>query len=108
MRFRIPSAPKVEQTGNVRIITFTLGTDRTAGNVIAVELAGLTEDLGQGHLLLDFTNVEYITSEELGALIGLHKIVGERGGRLTLFNLSAQVFEVFTVVQLQRLLSICR
>ena len=60
------------------------------------------------HLLLDFTNVEYLSSVELGTLITLHKRVKAFGGRLTLFNLNAQVYEVFTVTHLQTVLGICR
>lgn len=86
--------PKTEQTGTVKIITFTVGQVRLE-NVIATELDGLTDDLGDCHLLLDFTNVEYITSVELGTLVSLHKKMKASGGRLTLFNLNLQVFEVF-------------
>jgi anti-sigma B factor antagonist len=103
---RLP--PKVEQSGNVKIITFTDGKVRDVENVLARELEGLTDDLGAGHLLLDFTNVEYLTSVELGTLIGLNKRMKAGGGRLTLFNLNPQVFEVFTVTHLQTLLAICR
>jgi hypothetical protein len=75
-------APKVEHSGNVTIITFTRGQVRSFENVIAAELAGLTDGLGECHLLLDFSNVEYITSVELGTLIGLHKKLRAAGGRL--------------------------
>ena len=100
--------PKVEQSGNVKIITFTGDKVRDVENVLARELDGNTEGIGGCHLLLDFSNVEYITSLELGTLIMLHKRVVTSGGRLTLFNLSAQVYEVFTVTRLQTLLSVCR
>jgi anti-sigma B factor antagonist len=103
---RLP--PKVEQRGGVKIITFTAGQVRDVENVIATELEGLTDDLGECHLLLDFTNVEFITSVELGTLIGLHKRMKATGGRLTLFNLNLQVFEVFTVTRLENLIGICR
>jgi anti-anti-sigma factor len=102
------SQPKVEQSGGVKIITFTGGQVRDVENVLAAELEGLDVGLGECHLLLDFTNVEYITSDELGTLIGLHKKMKASGGRLTLFNLNLQVFEVFTVCRLERLLGICR
>jgi anti-anti-sigma factor len=100
--------PKVEQGGNVRVITFPADPIRDVENVLARELQGHTGGLGTGHLLLDFTNVAYITSVELGTLIRLHKDVTARGGRLTLFNLSAEVYEVFTTTHLQTLIGICR
>ena len=99
--------PKTEHTGTVKIITFTAGQVRLE-NVIASELEGLTDDLGKCHLLLDFTNVEYISSVELGTLISLHKKMKASGGRLTLFNLNLQVFEVFLATHLEALIGICR
>jgi anti-anti-sigma factor len=103
-----PLQPKVEQSGNVKIITFSGDKIRDVENVLARELAGRTEDLGACHLLLDFSNVEYLGSLELGTLLALHKRLRATGGRLTLFNLSPLVYEVFTVTRLQTLLGICR
>jgi anti-anti-sigma factor len=103
---RLPA--KTERIGNVKIITFTAGQLRDVDNVIATELGGLTDELGECHLLLDFTNVDFITSVELGTLVSLHKKMKASGGRLTLFNLNLQVFEVFTVTRLETLLGICR
>ena len=91
----------------VKIITFTAGQMRLE-NVLATELEGLTDDLGECHLLLDFTNVEYISSVELGTLVTLHKKMKASGGRLTLFNLNLQVFEVFAATRLETLIGICR
>jgi anti-sigma B factor antagonist len=99
---------RTEQAGNVKVITFTAGRVRDVENVIATELGDLADRLGESHLLLDFTNVEYISSAELGTLIGLHKKVKASGGRLTLFNLNVDVFEVFAITRLEKLLEICR
>jgi anti-sigma B factor antagonist len=100
--------PKVERSGNVTIITFIPNAIRDVDNVIARELLGLTDDTGERHVLLDFSNVDYLNSIELGTLIALHKQVKGAGGRLTLFNLSDQVFELFTITRLDTLLGICR
>ena len=51
----IRSSPKTERTGNLKIITFTAGQKRDVENVIATELEGLTDQLGECQLLLDFT-----------------------------------------------------
>jgi anti-anti-sigma regulatory factor len=99
--------PRVEQRGNVKIITLTRDTVRDIENVLAGELEGPTKEVG-GHLLLDFTNVECLSSVELETLITLQRKLKASGGRLTVFNLSAQVFEVFAVARLQTYLGICR
>jgi anti-sigma B factor antagonist len=100
--------PKVEENGTVRVITLTSGILLEEDNVLASELEGRTDGLGGCHLMLDFTHVERINSVELGTLITLHKSLKAAGGRLTLFNLSTQVFEVFAVTRLDTFLCICR
>src|SRR5439155_5947894 len=104
----IHTLPKVEQGADVTIITFTADPVRDVENVLARELGGLTTGLGGRHLLLDFTNVNYLNSTELGTLITLHKQIQAVGGRLTLFNLSAQVLMLFTITRLDTLLTICK
>src|SRR5947209_6721822 len=104
----IHSPPKVEQSGDVRVITFAADGVRDVEDMLARDLDGCTDDLGGSHLLLDFTHVERLGSLELGTLIGLHKRMKACGGRLTLFNLNAEIYEVFTVTRLQTLLGICR
>ncbi len=102
------TSPKVEQGDNVRVITFTADKVRDVENMLARELEGRTDRLGACHLLLDFTNVAYLNSLELGTLITLHKRLKAAGGQLTLFNLNDQVYEIFTTTHLQTVLGICR
>lgn len=102
------SMPKVERGGNIVIVTLGDWTVRDVDNRIAADLEGVKEEFAPCHLLLDFGNTDQITSEELGTLIGLHKRLTASGGRLTLFNLSPKVYEVFTVTRLHTFLSICR
>ena len=103
-----PERPKVERHGDITVITFTAGTMHDVENQIANELQGNTEGAGDSHLLLDFTNVKRLSSCELGTLITLHKKLIRSGGRLTLFNLSARLFELFSLTRLDTLLGICR
>jgi anti-anti-sigma factor len=101
-------SPKVEWSGNITIITFAAGAIRDVENVIARELEGLTAGAIARHLLLDFSHVVALNSIELGTLVTLHTQARACGGRLTLFNLSAQVFRLFSVTRLDTLLEICR
>lgn len=100
--------PKVERAGNVTVITFTADALRDVENVIARELTGHTAGAGERHLLLDFTNVRYLNSIELGTLINLHKQIRTAGGHLTLFNLDAHLRRVFAITRLDTLLAVCR
>jgi anti-anti-sigma factor len=94
--------------GNIIIITFVADAIRDVENVIARELEGLTAGTSERHLLLDLSHVECLNSVELGTLITMHKQARAAGGRLTLFNLSADVFKLFSVTRLDTLLEICR
>ncbi len=105
---KLHSRPKVEQSGDVRVLTFTADAVRDVWDVLARELEGRTDELGAGHLLLDFSNIAYLTSVELGTLVTLHKQLRATGGRLTLFNLNDRVYEIFTTTRLHTLLRICR
>ncbi|HEV3439455.1 MAG TPA: STAS domain-containing protein [Gemmata sp.] len=101
------TSPKIEQGGNITILTFT-DDMRDGQNVLARELGDFSTESGDHHLLLNFINVKYLNSVELGTLINLHKRLQSAGGRLTLFNLNAQVFQIFTTTRLDTLLTICR
>lgn len=61
-----------------------------------------------GHLLIDFTNVERLGAAELSALLALHRAARDAGGRLSLFNLSRDVYDVFLATGLNAVLEICR
>jgi anti-sigma B factor antagonist len=96
----------MQQRGDVKILTLSGGKARVVEDLMEGELEGLTDEPRGCHLLLDFSKVEYINSDDLGVLINLHKNMQRFGGRLTLFNLNAQVYEVFTVTRLHTLLTI--
>jgi anti-sigma B factor antagonist len=66
----------------------------------------LAEELGTALLLLDFGNVDYVSSPALGMLVGLHRRLCASGRRLTLYDLRPQVLEVFRVTCLDRLFAL--
>ncbi len=57
-------------------------------------------------LLLDFQNVEHLSSAALGMLITLDKLVKENEGELRLCHIHPQIFEVFKITRLNKLFSI--
>jgi anti-sigma B factor antagonist len=62
----------------------------------------------QRKILLDFSNVEYLSSAALGRFIILHKKVLAAGGRLVLYNIDPEIYEVFAVTKLNKLFDIRR
>lgn len=108
MAMPVQSLPRTEQSGGVRIITFTAGKLREVESVIASELEGCTDASAGCHVLLDFTNVERMSGLELRTLVSLHKKMTASGGRLTMFNMKAEIYEVFAVALLHTFLGISR
>jgi anti-sigma B factor antagonist len=105
---RTDQQPKVERSGNITVITFSSGAIRDVENILACELEGNTGGSGDRHILLDFTHVVRLNSLELGTLVSLHKEIARSGGRLTLFNINAEVFQLFSLTRLDTFLGIAR
>ncbi len=58
------------------------------------------------HLVIDFTNVEFIDSSGLGVILGRFKHMTQRGGRLSAINVSAPLRKVFELSGLLRIMGI--
>lgn len=58
------------------------------------------------HLRLNFVQIEFITSVEVGTLVSLHKRYRECGGRLTLRCVGKNVLEVLCITRLDTVLHI--
>ena len=94
-------------SGGVTVIRFTgckVALDDEALDHIHDELLALADQPRESDLVLDFGNVEYLSSTALGTLVCLHKKLLARGRHLTIGNLSRQVHEVFSVTGLDKFL----
>jgi anti-anti-sigma factor len=63
-------------------------------------------ELQQRQLILDFSNVRFLTSLGLAMLLTLRRRLIERGQRLAILNLQPHVFEVFSVTRLNTLFDV--
>jgi anti-sigma B factor antagonist len=101
--------PAVEHEGGTTSVAFTDTEAWEGENVIARGLlAAFTGELGRRRLLLDFSRVRHINSDELGTLVAVHKGLAASGGRVVLTHVRPQVYEVLARAQLHRLLEIHR
>jgi anti-sigma B factor antagonist len=57
-------------------------------------------------MLLDFTNVEYLSSAALGKLITLHKRVREKKGQLRFCAIKPKIYDVFRITKLDKIFEI--
>jgi anti-anti-sigma factor len=70
------------------------------------QLVAVAEQPGRSPLVLDMSNVASVSSMALGMLVKLHKRWLAAGRRLTLCNLSPQVYDVFPVTRLDMVLNL--
>lgn len=50
------------------------------------------------NMILDFTNVDYISSGGMRVLLALHKRLKKKGGTLKVINVKDSIYEIFKLV----------
>jgi len=98
----------VSSIGEVSIVEFTDRKILDEANIqeLGRELFHLVEEEQRKKLLLNFTNVEFLSSAALGKLITLDKKVKKAGGQLQLSNIRPEIYEVFAITRLNKLFDI--
>src|SRR6202045_3218314 len=101
---------EVEDIGDVTVVNFTDRKilDEQNIQVIGEQLFSLVDQDGMKKLLLNFANVEYLSSAALGKLITLNKKLQAVGGRLILCNIDPQIHEVFEITRLDKFFKIMK
>jgi len=96
-----------EQRGNVSVINFLDKKilDEMHIQEIGEELFGMIEK-GKTRMLLNFENVDYLSSAALGKLITLNKRIKEENGQLKLANIKENIYEVFRITKLNKIFEI--
>ena len=80
--------------------------DETNIQMIGNQLFGLVDDDGRRKIVLDFSNVEYLSSAALGKLITMNKKVADAGGQLRLCSIRPDIYEVFAITRLNKVFDI--
>lgn len=80
--------------------------DELAISEIQEELSRLVSEMSSVKLLLNFKNVEHLSSAALGTLITLNRQVGERQGEMRLCEIAPPIYEVFKITRLNKLFNI--
>lgn len=99
---------EVEAIGDVTVVNFVDRKILDEQNIQAIgeQLFSLVEQEGVKKMLLNFGNVEYLSSAALGKLITLNKKVASSGGKLVLCNIKSDIYEVFEITRLDKLFKI--
>ena len=98
----------IEDVGDVTLARFIDKKilDETNIQIIGNQLFGLVDEDGRQKIVLDFSNVEYLSSAALGKLITLDKKVKAAKGKLRLCSIRPDIYEVFAITKLNKLFSI--
>ncbi len=73
---------------------------------IGDEISGLIEATDNPRLMIDFAQVEHLSSAALGTLITINNKIRSKGGQLRLCNIDPQIYEVFVITKLNKLFQI--
>ena len=101
---------EVEDYGDITVVNFIDRKILDEQNIqkIGEDLFSLVDELGRKKILLNFSNVEYLSSAALGKFITLNKKVQQAGGKLVMCNINPDILEVFEITRLDRLFNIQR
>ena len=99
---------KVEYVEDVVVVTLLLEKILEQGDIQAMQdsIMPLIEENPAIKLVIDFSNVEFLSSSVLGLLIKISKKVYEKAGELRLCSISAKIDEIFKITRLDKVFQI--
>ncbi|MBI3271610.1 MAG: STAS domain-containing protein [Planctomycetes bacterium] len=94
--------------GDIVIATFMESRilDETTILHIMNELGSIAAEPYKLKLLVDFANVEYLSSAVLGKIVALHKKITAEKGQFKLCGIKPAILQVFQITKLDKLLEI--
>ncbi len=97
-----------EEVGDVTVVTFVDKKilDEQNIQIIGDQLFDLVDNQGRKKILLNFGNVEFLSSAALGKLITMNKKVQAAGGKLIMCKIAREIMEVFEITKLDKLFKI--
>ena len=95
----------IEQDGEVTQVGFLDRNILEEASIqqIGDEIGTLILASSNPKILLNFENVEHLSSAALGTLITINNNVKKQGGQLRLANIDPQIYEVFVITKLNKL-----
>ena len=99
---------RVNEVGDVTVVNFMDRKilDETNIQELGREMFEIVEEDGCQKLLLNFSNVEFLSSAALGKLITLEKKMKVATGKLKFSDIRPEIYEVFAITRLNKLFEI--
>jgi len=103
-----PRRLEVEDSGDISVVNFVDKKILDEQNIqmIGDDLFRLVDELGRRKIILNFGNVEFLSSAALGKLITMNRKVQAVRGKLILCNITKEIREVFEITKLDKLFTI--
>jgi len=103
-----PSRLKVTQNDQVTQIDFVDRNILDEANIqqISEEIVSLIDEQTTPRLLINFENVDHLSSAALGALISIKNRIEKKDGQLRLAGIDPQIYEVFVITRLNQVFHI--
>ena len=100
----------VEDIGDIAVVQFVDKKILDEQNIAMIgdDLFRLVDELGRRKLLLNFSNVEFMSSAALGKLIRLHQRMVQVGGKLVMCAIAKDIMTVFVLTKLDKMLKIVK
>lgn len=99
----------VTMQNDVGVVSFRTSRILDQSNVqqLGDEFSALLSEAGLKKMVLNFSNVHYMSSAVMGKLVRLQKQLDERGGELRLCHISESIREIFEIMRFDDLFDIC-
>ncbi len=99
---------KVEESDGVTLVEFLDKNILDEANIqqIGDELADIVDSATKPQVVINFQNVEHLSSAALGTLITVNNRIASKDGKLILAEIEGQILEVFKITKLDRLFDI--
>lgn len=94
----------VEYAENAIIVSFTDEKilEEKDINSLQESIMSVIDQAERINLILDFSNVKFLSSAVLGLLIRISKRIYEHNGRLRLCNIDPKIYEIFKITRLTK------
>lgn len=101
---------KVQNVGTVTVIEFLDRrlVDQAQLRRIGTHIRDIIAEREVPKILIDFDNVESLSSGALGVFIEVQKAIQARNGLLALCNVDKDLKKLFTMTKLHKMLTICK
>lgn len=99
----------INKVAKASVVEFRIASLMDSGQLetIQAELFKLVDEEDRRILVLDFSKVEYLSSQAIGIVIGLHrKLNALPNGKLLLCGVNAKLAELLKITRLDKILTI--